>query len=95
MDSAFARYYRTLGQFYEPRLVHGSLTPGVDPARNDGANSVFTDNGPGCGTMGRARARARGKYRAHKFSVIYERPLANPAGSRGSGRRTGPHFDRE
>lgn len=25
MDSAFARYYRTLGQFYEPRLVHGSL----------------------------------------------------------------------
>lgn len=27
MDSAFARYYRTLGQFYESRLVHGDSHP--------------------------------------------------------------------
>jgi hypothetical protein len=44
MDSAFARYYRTLGQFYESRLVHDSPTP--DPS-DGGANSVFTDNDAG------------------------------------------------
>lgn len=45
MDSAFARDYRTLGQFYGSRLVHAALfSPGPDPS-NGGANSVFTDNG--------------------------------------------------
>lgn len=59
MDSAFARYYRTLGQFYRSRLVHGSLSPGLGPI-NGSANSVFIDNGP---------RQSRGeKYQARKFA---------------------------
>lgn len=86
MDSAFAHYYRTLGQFYESRLVHGSFTPG-QPARdpsNGGANSVFIDNDLG-GTIV-----ARGKYRTRKFEVIYERllPLRRRLRSRESDRKS-------
>lgn len=69
MDSTFARYYWTLGQFYESRLVHSNSYPRIPwtPAQQPRANSVFTDNG--------ATAREEISGAQVPDGVIYERLL--------------------